>query len=127
MLCRAKGVNMSLSDRQSFRQQMGELAELIVTKQSALQPEGWKAYGHPGREKSVRDVGYHLSYLAEALEAGDPALFSEYLAWVKVLFAGLKFPEHILPETLECTRHVLAEKLSGEVRTRALDVLGLGL
>jgi methanogenic corrinoid protein MtbC1 len=118
---------MPSQDQQSFRQQMGELAELIVTKQYALQPEVWKPYGHPGREKSVRDAGYHLSYLAEALEADDPALFCEYLAWVKVLFAGLKFPEHVLPETLDCTRQVLAKKLSGEVQARALEFLDLGL
>jgi methanogenic corrinoid protein MtbC1 len=111
----------------SFRQQVGELAELVVAKQYALQPEIWKPYGHPGREKSVRDAGYHLGYLAEALEADDPALFSEYLSWVKVLFAGLKFPEQVLPKTLECSRQVLSEQLIGEIRARALQVLNQGL
>jgi len=118
---------MPSHDQQSFRPQMGKLAELIVTKQYALQSELWKPYGDPGREKSVRDAGYHLSYLAEALQADDPALFCEYLAWVKVLFNGLNFPEHVLPRTLDCTRQVLAEKLSGEVRTRALELLDIGL
>jgi len=36
----------------------------------------------PGREKSARDARYHLSYLAETLDADALALFSEYLAWV---------------------------------------------
>jgi methanogenic corrinoid protein MtbC1 len=123
----AKGANMPAQDQLSFQQQMGELAELIVTKQYDLQPELWKPYGHPGREKSVRDAGYHLSYLAEALQADDPALFCEYLAWVKVLFAGLKFPEHVLTKTLDCTRQILAEKLSGEELARTLEFLDLGI
>lgn len=117
---------MSAIDQPSFRNQLGELADLIVAKQYALQPDNWKPYGHPGREKSVRDAGYHLSYLAEALEADDPALFSEYLAWVKVLFIGLKFPTYVLPTTLECTRQVLAERLSAETRARALEILDHG-
>jgi methanogenic corrinoid protein MtbC1 len=110
-----------------LRSQEHSLSEAIVELQYARQPEVWKPYGHAGREKSVRDAGYHLSYLAEALDAHDPALFCEYLAWVKVLFAGLKFPEHILPSTLEFTRQVLAEKLPGEIRARALGMLDLGI
>lgn len=79
------------------RSQHQRLAERIVELQYARQPEIWKPLGHPGREKSVRDAGYHLIYLAEALEADDPTLFSEYLAWVKILFASLKFPAQVLP------------------------------
>lgn len=110
-----------------LRNQEHSLSEAIVDLQYARQPGIWKPYGHPGREKSVRDAGYHLSYLAEALDADAPALFCEYLAWVKVLFAGLKFPDHVLPTTLECTRQVLAEKLPGEIRARALGILDLGI
>jgi hypothetical protein len=72
---------MSSLNRQSFRQQVGELAGLIVTKQSVLRPEAWKPFGHPDGEKSVRNAGCHLSYLAEALEANAPLneLTSQYL------------------------------------------------
>jgi hypothetical protein len=72
------------------------LAESIVELQYAYQPEIWKPYSYPGREKSVRDARCHLSYRAEALHANDPAQFSEYLAWAKALFAGLELSEHAL-------------------------------
>jgi MerR family transcriptional regulator, light-induced transcriptional regulator len=111
----------------TLRNQEHSLAKSIVELQCARQPEVWKSYGHPGREKSVRDAEYHLSYLAEALDANDPALFSEYLAWVKVLFAGLKLPEHTLTVTLGCTRQVLAEKLPDEIRALALNILDVGI
>ena len=72
----------------------------------------WKPVGEEGYEKSVRDAGYHLSYLAEALDAADPSLFAEYAAWVKVLFAGLGFPEDVLATTLACTREVLRSRFN---------------
>ena len=111
----------------SIRSQIQNLSEAIVELQYSRQPEIWKPYGHPGREKSVRDAGYHLSYLAEALEAGDAALFDEYLGWVKVLFAGLNFPAQVLPNTLDCTREVLAAELTEPLRARALEMLEHGL
>ena len=67
-----------------------------------------------GRAKSVRDAGYHLAYLAEALAAEDRSLFAEYTAWVLVLFAGLDFPEDVLVTTLACTRDVLRSSLARE-------------
>jgi len=65
--------------------------------------------------------------LIEALAAGDPVLFNEYLAWVKVLFAGLAFHEDILPATLEYTRQVLDEMLPPECKQAALEYLDIGL
>lgn len=112
---------------QKMRRIQSTLAEHIVDLQYARQPEVWKPYGSAGREKSVRDAGYHLTYLAEAVEADDPALFSEYLAWVKALFAGLKFPEDVLPVTLECTRQALNEMLLPEEAAPALTVLAAGM
>jgi MerR family transcriptional regulator, light-induced transcriptional regulator len=68
---------------------------------------------------SVRDVGYHLSYLGQALAAGDPALFLDYVAWAKVLFAGLGFVETMLADTLESTRAVLRERLPHALAVQA--------
>lgn len=88
------------------------LAERIVGRQYTRQPEVWAPLGSEHWEKSVRDAGYHLSYLAEALAASDPSLFGDYVAWVKALFAGLGFSEDVLSTTLACTREVLEERLA---------------
>jgi MerR family transcriptional regulator, light-induced transcriptional regulator len=97
---------------EAIRQRQAELGELITTYQYARQPELWKPLGDPVRAKCLRDMGYHLTYLAEALQAGDPAIFIDYLVWVKVLFDGLEFREDVLPVTLECTRQA-ATSISG--------------
>lgn len=118
---------MSAQPAAALRQRGNELAEKIIETQYRLQPEIWKPYGHPGREKSVRDAGYHLAYLAEAVEADDPLLFGEYLAWVKVLFASLNFPESVLPATLDCIRHIIYEELPDGDRETVLDILEAGI
>lgn len=110
----------------SIREQADALAEAIIERQYALQPEIWKPYGSPGRAKSVRDARYHLEYLSEAVEANEPELFTSYLAWVKALFAGLRFPDTVLPSTLECTRRVLEENLTEDRRLPALKILDAG-
>jgi methylmalonyl-CoA mutase cobalamin-binding domain/chain len=112
---------------QSIRQQQNELAEIIVARQYAGQQSVWKPYGDPGHAKSVRDAGYHLTYLAEALTAADVALFSEYLAWVKVLFAGLKFSEDVLPTTIAYTRQALDETLEPHLKLAAFEYLDAAL
>jgi methanogenic corrinoid protein MtbC1 len=96
---------------QMLRHQQDRLAERIVARQYALQPDRWESLGNVGREKSVRDVGYHLSYLAEAVAARDPLLLEDYIDWVQVLFDGLGFSGDVLQMTLGCAAEVLREEL----------------
>jgi len=112
---------------QAIRNQLQMLSEAVVRRQYELQPEIWQPYGDAGREKSVRDVGYHLSYLAEAIAASDPALFADYVTWVKVLFAGLRFPDQVLPTTLQCIGDALQEVLPEELRAMAGEYVKAGL
>lgn len=118
---------MSTKTSSVLRQEFQTLAERIVELQYERQPAIWKPYGHPGREKSVRDCGYHLTYLAEALEADDQTLFIDYLLWAKSLFANLNFPADVLPTTLTCTREVLAERLPQDLSVPALEIIDSGL
>jgi len=103
------------------------LAEKIVARQYELQPGVWRRYGDAGRQKSVRDAAYHLSYLAEAIAVADPSLFIDYVGWAKVLFAGLGFPEDVLATTLLCTREALEETLPRELASLAREYVEAGL
>ncbi len=111
---------------QAIRQQQDAMAQAIVALQYERQPRVWQGYGEPGRAKSVRDAGYHLTFLIEALATRTPALFVEYLRWAKSLFAGLGFDESVLPLTLECTAEVLQESLHPDLYVVALDYLQEG-
>jgi methanogenic corrinoid protein MtbC1 len=91
------------------------LAEKIVEKQYSLQPEFFKPFGTKGRNLSIRDAGYHIPFLVESVLADDPQIISDYVAWVKVLFRGLNFPDEIMIKTLECTDAVFKDELPSEI------------
>ena len=112
---------------EAIRRRQNELADAVVASLYQRQAGVLRPPDDAHRAKSVRDVSYHLTYLAEALAAGDPALFTDYLAWVKTLFSGLKFRQDILPMTLECTRQALDEMLEPELRPPALEYVEIGL
>jgi methanogenic corrinoid protein MtbC1 len=94
---------------------LDRLAKKAVDRQYSLQSDTWKPYKQAGYEKSLRDSGYHFSYLAESLTANDPALFLDYVAWVKVLFSNLKFHLSVLTTCLNCMDLAVKEMLEPEV------------
>lgn len=110
-----------------IQREQERIAEAVVKQQYALRGEHWEAFGEEGRRKSVRDVGYHLTYLAEAMASDEPALFTEYVAWAKVLFAGLNMPEETLPTTLRLMRDVLRERAPAVHHDTIDEYLAAGL
>jgi len=94
---------------------MSDLAARAVDRQYFLQPGVWEKYGKPGREKALEDAKYHFSFLAEAVAAGEPALFLDYVQWLQELFTGLHFPPDALRIALECTLDAIGAVLSPSV------------
>jgi methanogenic corrinoid protein MtbC1 len=100
---------------------MGEFDRLVknsVDRQYALQPELWQPT-QAVYTKSIRDTGYHFSYLAEALAMNDTSAFLDYVAWVKVLFAGLGFSPGVLAASLDCMSQALRQILPPEMAVLA--------
>jgi len=112
---------------QLFLSKGHEIAEKIVEIQYRNQPRFWKAYGSKGRALSIRDAGYHLPFLSESVASNDPAIFTEYVSWVKTLFRGLNFPDTVMISTLECTRETLEEYLTGEIMSTVSAFIQAGI
>jgi methanogenic corrinoid protein MtbC1 len=104
--------------------QRKSLSEMIVARQYDLQPEIWIRYGKEGREKSIRDVEYHLSYLIESIYSNDLSIFLHYVEWLKILFEGLKFPATVLPVMLNSMKDVLGEQLPKEMASFVEEYIG---
>jgi MerR family transcriptional regulator, light-induced transcriptional regulator len=95
------------------------LAEAIVARQFDARPELDRRYGPSGRQKCRDDAGYHLLYLAEAVANDTPALFRDYVAWTRSLFARLGIGEADWLDHLRITKDVLAEQLDRKVARAA--------
>ena len=103
------------------------LCEAIVERLYRERPELAERYGERGRAHCLKDTEYHLSYLGEALAAGAPSLFADYVGWAKVLLSGYRIPEEDLALNLTVLRESLVETLPEEAGARAVEFIDAGL
>lgn len=65
--------------------------------------------------------------MAEAIETGDKAIFTNYVKWVKKLFQSLKFPDEAMIETLKCTQIIIEKEFSKEQSGIIANYIAAGL
>lgn len=113
--------------------QWSEITAALVDRKLALRPEP-AGRGDPiDRESALRDAGYHLSFLAQALALNHPAMFVDHVAWAKVMLVQRNVPASELSFHLECLAEVLEEQLpavlgalaSGFVRVAVRAIPGM--
>mgnify|MGYP006285569969 FL=1 len=103
------------------------IAEQVVEEQYKQYPEYWKQFGAEGKRTSIRDAGYHLSFLAEALAVEDPEIFTDYIQWVKQVFRGIGFPDEVMVNTLKWTQEALNNFLPEDLYYTAAEYLDAGI
>jgi methanogenic corrinoid protein MtbC1 len=108
-------------------QRAGEIAETLVARQFERDPQLEVRYGKRGRDRCLEDAKYHLSYLAEAIDAASEALFSEYLKWAKVMLGQRNVPAADLVRHLALMREVLLDCLPVDVAPVAVAYIDAGL
>jgi methanogenic corrinoid protein MtbC1 len=110
-----------------LREQQSAVAEDLVQRQFAARPELAQRYGPAGRQKCLQDALYHLAYLADAMDAGEPALFTSYVGWAKVMLEARGIPAYDLAHYLELTRTVVGERFNDATGALAAAYLSAGL
>lgn len=110
-----------------LRERANVVAETLVTRQFEREPDLEARYGSIGRQKCLEDAKYHLSYLAEAVEAESTELFIEYLRWVKVMLGQRNVPAADLIRHVELMREVLVETIPQPSVLLAVDVIDAAL
>jgi methanogenic corrinoid protein MtbC1 len=116
------------SAAEEIRRKSQDLSRKIVEDQYRIQPVEWERYGERGISYSLRDMNWTLSFLCQSLEMDDPALFLDYVAWLKGLFAGLGFGPEALHQTLKSSRKILGQELTEaeaalDLMAKAIDSL----
>lgn len=107
-----------------LRARQDALAEDIVTRHFAAHPDLDRRYGPAGRTKCRQDAVYHLSYLAEAMNTGAPTLFSNYIAWARVMLASRGIPLEDLATQLDVMTAAIREGIGGAPSALAVEYLG---
>ncbi len=94
-----------------LRLRKASLAHAVTTEFLERHPEFVARYGSRGYQRGIEDAGYHLDFLAAAVEAGSPALFSDYLRWTaRVLSARGIGVELLLENVQQVMKAVLADE-----------------
>ena len=65
----------------ALRVKAPEIADGAVAALYRLRPGLDGRYGDSGRRHCARDLGYHLRFLAAAVEMSDARVFADYAAW----------------------------------------------
>lgn len=102
------------------------LAEVITEYHYRAHPELAQRYGAAGRARCVQDNEYHLAYLSDAIAAALPMLFTDYIAWTKVMLASRGILVEDLTENLQFMRDALASGLPADAGQLAIIYVDAG-
>jgi len=103
------------------------LAAAVTERQFEARPDLLARYGEKGRHHCHKDAEYHLSYLADSIASGSPALFADYVGWARVMLAARGIPAGDLASNLEILREVLRRELPGDPGEVAAGYVETGL
>lgn len=112
-----------LSAGHQLRDQAGALSDAVVACEFGRHPSLRARYGPTGRVKSRQDAVCHFAYLADALDADSPALFNDYIGWVKVLLQQRGVRGEDLEHHLACMADVVREQMPPPVAASAVAMI----
>lgn len=112
-----------LSAGHQLRDQVGALADALVACEFGRHPTLRARYGATGRTKARQHAAYHFSYLADAVDADSPALFNDYIGWLKVLPQQNGVRSMDLDNHLGCMADVVREQMPRPVAAAAVAMI----
>jgi methylmalonyl-CoA mutase cobalamin-binding domain/chain len=100
------------------------IATMITDRQFAADPSLATRFGDRGRQKCTEDARRHLEYLSSASATGRASLFTDYVAWAKILLARLGLSDDDLATNLHLLRDAVRETLEpphGDAAAHIID------
>ncbi|MEI7490723.1 MAG: cobalamin-dependent protein [Bacteroidota bacterium] len=90
------------------------LPGIILEDHFKLRPDMARAYTEHQKKKFKSDISWIISFLAEAVWAGQAALFEEFISWLKTFLDSEKVPMEDLKESLELLKIRINEACSDD-------------
>lgn len=109
-------LEMTLAARIATARQIAAAKESVaaaVTDEFFKRHPDWQArYGENGRKRGIEDAGFHIDFLAGAIETGSVAAFCDYARWCSRLLSGYGIAPHFLAENLRQVGQALEAKIT---------------
>ncbi len=87
------------------------VAEEVTNQFLVRHPEWLERYGDRARQFGIEDAGYHLDFLAAAVESGEIEAFNEYGEWAARMLKGRHIEPRFLAENLQQIGESLRRRL----------------
>ena len=122
---------LALRDRRAgarqLRAQKTEIAARANEAFLARHPEWTARYGDLATKRGVEDAAFHVEFLAGALETGEAAAFTDYVAWLLDVLQSRGIPADAVVESLELVGREALAVLTDDTRTSLEGMLGAGI
>ncbi|MBC9783113.1 cobalamin B12-binding domain-containing protein [Heliobacterium chlorum] len=110
-----------------MEEQLAALSEAVFTRQCQDHTELTDRFQRIGRTRALQDMQAQLSFLAEAVATERPALFTDYVAWLKTMLLGRGIPLSNVVNNLTYNREVLQNSLPPEIHSVACAYVDMGI
>lgn len=112
-----------LSAGYQLRDRVHALADAAVACEFGRNPRLSARYGPSGRIKSRQNAVHHFLHLADALDANSPALFNDYIGWLKVLLERRGLRSEDLGHHFVCMADAVREQMPPPVAAAAVTMI----
>ena len=93
------------------------LPAIILADHFRIRPDMQNSYSEHQIENYQKDISWVLTFLSEAVWAGQPALFDEFISWLKIFLSSLHVPMKDVRESLELLKNRINEACTQEENT----------
>ncbi|MBN1924880.1 MAG: B12-binding domain-containing protein [Prolixibacteraceae bacterium] len=103
------------------------LPAMILADHFKLRPDMAQKYSDHQKENFQKDVAWILSFLAEAVWAGQPVLFEEFVSWLKTFLTSVRVPMKDVAESFELIKKRISADCSPEENETIGSLLDKGV
>lgn len=122
---------LALRERRVGARQLRAQKTQIATRANAVflarHPEWLIRYGDLATTHGIADAAFHVEFLAGALETGEAAAFTDYVAWLLDVLQSRGIPAEAVVESLELVGQEALLVLDSATRVSLEGMLGAGI